>query len=119
MQEVLKSGFSRRGMVKHQQVSVPATTPQVNVAPQRAHADEAGVAAMRVDAVESRAGGPARNPADALYFLPGLAGTAFFSATLWSRELPYELRKRLPLAVRLSPLPMMFSLMSVEGLVRE
>jgi len=32
-------GFCRRGMLAHQQASVPATTPQVNVAPQRAHAD--------------------------------------------------------------------------------
>ncbi len=95
-------------MSMHQQLACPATTPQVNGVPQRLQAD-CGTSTVMADCWLLTAD----------YFLPGFAGTAFFSATLWSRELPYELRKRLPLAVRLSPLPMMCSLMSVKGLVRK
>lgn len=110
--------------------------PHVKMARQREHADAAGLAGSAVAAgfvdmgqqpMHSQANqtalhagarlAPRACNASAAYFLPGLAGAAFFSATLWSRELPYELRKRLPLAVRLSPLPMMFSLMSVDGLI--
>ena len=109
------------GSALHQHSLAPASMPQVNPAPQRLHT-ESGVAATGGAAAGAVVNCAAANGAEfsgasfainlPTYFLLGLTGAAFFASTsLWSRELPYEPLKRLPFAVRLSPLPMMLLLM--------